>query len=70
MVFSTLQTNKLFENGMENRIRILTVEDESNIRRFVKLALENENYEVFEADGVKRGLIEAATVGLIWSFSI
>lgn len=61
MVFSTLQTNKLFENGMENRIRILTVEDESNIRRFVKLALENENYEVFEADGVKRGLIEAAT---------
>ncbi|EEO28677.1 response regulator [Oxalobacter paraformigenes] len=46
---------------MENRIRILTVEDESNIRRFVKLALENENYEVFEADGVKRGLIEAAT---------
>ena len=61
MVFSILQTNKLFENGMENRIRILTVEDESNIRRFVKLALENENYEVFEADGVKRGLIEAAT---------
>ena len=46
---------------MENRIRILTIEDESNIRRFVKLALENENYEVFEASGIKRGLIEAAT---------
>lgn len=46
---------------MENRTRILIIEDESNIRRFVRLALENENYEVFEAEGVKRGLIEAAT---------
>ena len=46
---------------MENRTRILIIEDESNIRRFVRLALENENYEVFEAGGIKRGLIEAAT---------
>ena len=37
---------------MENRTRILIIEDESNIRRFVRLALENENYEVFEAEGV------------------
>ena len=35
--------------------------DESNIRRFVRLALETEGYEVFEADGLKRGLIEAGT---------
>lgn len=36
---------------MDNKLRILTIEDESNIRRFVKLALETEGYEVFEADG-------------------
>lgn len=46
---------------MDNKLRILTIEDESNIRRFVKLALETEGYEVFEADGLKRGLIEAGT---------
>ena len=39
----------------------LIVEDEADIRRFVRMALENEGYEVFEADGVKRGLIEAGT---------
>ena len=46
---------------MENKIRVLIVEDETNIRRFIRLALENEGYDVFEADGVRRGLIEAAT---------
>lgn len=46
---------------MDNKLRILTIEDESNIRRFIKLALETEGYEVFEADGLKRGLIEAGT---------
>lgn len=46
---------------MDNKFRILTIEDESNIRRFVRLALETEGYEVFEADGLKRGLIEAGT---------
>lgn len=46
---------------MDNKLRILTIEDESNIRRFVKLALETEGYEVYEADGLKRGLIEAGT---------
>ena len=40
---------------------VLIVEDEADIRRFVRMALENEGYEVFEADGVKRGLIEAGT---------
>ncbi|RCX11553.1 two-component system response regulator KdpE [Extensimonas vulgaris] len=43
------------------RSRILVVEDEAEIRHFVRLALESEGHEVFEADSVKRGLIEAAT---------
>jgi len=41
--------------------RILVVEDEAEIRRFVGLALTRENFEVFEADGLERGLIEAGT---------
>ena len=45
----------------ELRHRVIVVEDEATIRRFVKLALEAEGCEVFEADGVKRGLIEAGT---------
>lgn len=40
---------------------ILIVEDEKEIRRFVRLALEGENWRVFECDTLKRGLIEAAT---------
>jgi two-component system KDP operon response regulator KdpE len=38
---------------------ILVVEDEAKIRRFVKMSLEAEGYQVFEADCVERGLIEA-----------
>ncbi|HJV68796.1 two-component system response regulator KdpE [Ideonella sp.] len=46
----------------ESRQRILVVEDEAEIRRFVCLTLEREGgFEVFEADCVKRGLIEAGT---------
>ncbi len=45
----------------EIRTRVLIVEDEADIRRFVRMALESEGYEAFEADGVKRGLIEAGT---------
>ena len=45
----------------EIRARVLVVEDEADIRRFVRLALQAEGYEVFEADGVARGLIEAGT---------
>lgn len=40
---------------------VIVVEDDAKIRRFVKLALEAELCEVFEADSVKRGLIEAGT---------
>ena len=45
----------------EIRARVLIVEDEADIRRFVRMALESEGHETFEADGVKRGLIEAGT---------
>ena len=41
--------------------KILVVEDEKAIRRFVRMSLEIEGFEVFEAEGVKRGLIEAGT---------
>jgi len=46
---------------MSSLPKVIVVEDEANIRRFIKLTLESENCEVFEADGVKRGLIEAGT---------
>jgi two-component system, OmpR family, KDP operon response regulator KdpE len=41
--------------------RILIVEDDAAIRRFVRLTLEAEGQVVFEADGAGRGLIEAST---------
>ncbi len=44
-----------------NEIRVLIVEDEDNIRRFVRLTLQSEGYEVFEASNLQRGLIEAGT---------
>ncbi|MFB6327045.1 two-component system response regulator KdpE [Pantoea deleyi] len=40
---------------------VLIVEDEKEIRRFVRLALENEDLKVVDADTLQRGLIEAAT---------
>jgi len=45
----------------ELRTRILIVEDEPEIRRFVRLTLESEGHEVHEADTLRRGLIDAAT---------
>ena len=45
----------------EIRARVLVVEDEADIRRFVRMALESEGHEAFEADCIKRGLIEAGT---------
>ena len=35
----------------EPAARILVVEDEAEIRRFLSLALEREGFEVFQADG-------------------
>lgn len=46
---------------MTSSPRILLIEDDASIRRFVRLALEDEGWHVCEADTVKRGLIEAAS---------
>jgi len=40
---------------------VILVEDEQQIRRFVRSALESENCQVHEADTAQRGLIEAST---------
>jgi len=45
----------------EPAAKVLVVEDEAEIRRFVRWSLEAEGIAVSEADGVKRGLIEAGT---------
>jgi two-component system KDP operon response regulator KdpE len=41
--------------------RVLMIEDEPEIRRFVRMALQSEGLEVFEAATLQRGLIDAAT---------
>ena len=46
---------------MDTPARILIVEDDAAIRRFVRQALEAQGHQVFEADNLQRGLIEAAT---------
>ena len=40
---------------------VIVIEDEPKIRRFIRMSLESEGCQVFEADTVKRGLIEAGT---------
>ncbi|MFA5243647.1 MAG: two-component system response regulator KdpE [Sulfuricella sp.] len=40
---------------------VVVVEDEKQIRRFVRAALENEGCRVFEAENGKQGLVEAGT---------
>jgi two-component system, OmpR family, KDP operon response regulator KdpE len=39
----------------------IIVEDERHIRRFVRTALETEDWRVFEAETMKQGLVEAGT---------
>jgi len=51
----------LHNESMDTPARILIVEDDTAIRRFVRQALEAEGHQVFEADSVKRGLIESGT---------
>jgi two-component system KDP operon response regulator KdpE len=41
--------------------KVLVVEDEAEIRRFIRLSLQAESLVVSEADSVQRGLIEAGT---------
>jgi len=43
------------------RPSILIIEDDPGIRRFVRIALENEGAAIAEAETVQRGLIEAGT---------
>jgi two-component system, OmpR family, KDP operon response regulator KdpE len=45
----------------EPSLNVILIEDEKQIRRFVKAALEAEGITVYEADTGQRGLIEAAT---------
>lgn len=45
----------------ENKIHIVLIEDEKQIRRFLSTALEGEQIEVFENDSAKQGLISCAT---------
>jgi two-component system KDP operon response regulator KdpE len=40
---------------------VIVIEDEAQIRHFVKLALESEGCQVFEADTAKRGVIDSGT---------
>lgn len=40
---------------------LIVVEDEARIRHFIKLALEQDGCQVYEADSVQRGLIEVGT---------
>ena len=47
--------------GMDTPARLLVIEDDPAILRFVRQALEAEGHQVFETDSVKRGLIEAGT---------
>lgn len=44
-----------------NKPVVIIVEDEAQIRRFVRLALEAENCVVHEAENLQRGLIDAGT---------
>jgi two-component system, OmpR family, KDP operon response regulator KdpE len=46
---------------MDNPARILVVEDDPLILRFVRQALEEEGHQVFDTDTLKRGLIDAGT---------
>ncbi len=39
----------------------VVIEDEPQIRRFVRAALEGEGWQVFEADTARRGLADAGT---------
>ena len=45
----------------ESALHVLIIEDEKEIRRFVRMALQAEGLEVHEADTFHRGLIDAGT---------
>ena len=41
--------------------QVLVIEDDSEIRRFIRAALETDGYRVFESETVARGIIDAGT---------
>jgi two-component system KDP operon response regulator KdpE len=45
----------------EPRPAVLVIEDEPNIRRFIRMSLEAEGCQVYETDSMQRGLIAAGT---------
>ena len=45
----------------EPMLRVLLIEDEKEIRRFVRMALQADGLEVYEAETFQRGLIDAGT---------
>ena len=46
---------------MNNSATIIVIEDEAQIRRFLRASLTSEGYQVFEAETGKQGMTEAAT---------
>lgn len=60
-VLEKQKTVKQRDNVNQTPTNVLIVEDEKDIRRFVRSALENEGWRVFDADTLQRGLIEAGT---------
>ncbi|MBF0097590.1 MAG: response regulator [Magnetococcales bacterium] len=47
--------------GVSTAVLIVMIEDEAQIRRFVRMVLEGEHYVVVEAESGRRGLIEVGT---------
>lgn len=43
-----------------NKIKILTIDDEPQIRRLLQIALENQNYDIIQASTGKEGIVMAA----------
>lgn len=60
-VLEKQKTVKQRDNVNQTPTNVLIVEDEKEIRRFVRSALESEGWRVFDADTLQRGLIEAGT---------
>ena len=46
---------------MSHSPTIIIIEDEAQIRRFLRTTLTSDNYQIFEAETGKQGLIEAGT---------
>ncbi|MGA2298101.1 MAG: response regulator [FCB group bacterium] len=45
---------------MSNKIKILVIDDEPQIRKFLRISLESHSYQIIEAETGKDGLVQAA----------